>query len=54
MDEGLRRVHVGPLPQSIPGGEHRVRSDVRLFEMVLTYPNEKGKTLGKRLVHEST
>ncbi len=36
--EGRHHVRVGPLPQSIPAGEYRVASNVRLVNMVWSHP----------------
>ncbi len=41
LGAGVHDVNVGPLSQTIPAGEHRVRSDVRLVEMVLTHPTNR-------------
>lgn len=37
---GFHETNVGPLPQTIPAGEHRVSSDVRLVEMVYSHPRK--------------
>lgn len=38
LGEGKHKVNLGPLPQAIPAGEHRVASNVRLVNMVFSHP----------------
>lgn len=40
VGEETHDVNVGPLPQTIPAGEYRVRSDVRLVNMVMSHPRK--------------